>query len=118
MASTPRVATTKTDRQPLTLAMRLATGRPNRMPVSRPLTTVPTWRPRLAGSAMCAAIGTTICAVTEVMPITMQAKRKTSGVRAKEVSSSVTAARPRVITISLRFSTKSPSGTSSRSPMA
>ena len=93
-------------------------GRQKRIPVNRPPSTAPTCRPRLAGSARWAAIGTTIWTVTEVRPITRQANRNTSGVRAKAVSRSVMAPRLRVITISLRFSRKSPSGTSSRSPAA
>ncbi len=59
-----------TTRQPATAAMTPEKVRDSRMPISRPLISVPMTRLRWASGASVAAYGTSICTTTEVTPMT------------------------------------------------
>jgi hypothetical protein len=96
--------------------MKLETGRANMMPIMSPLDSMPTTRPRVASGARCAASGIRICTATEPKPITAAQVRKTPADGAKAAQASATALSVADIKISLRFSTRSPSGTTNRRP--
>ncbi|MNK89990.1 hypothetical protein D3C87_1100200 [compost metagenome] len=101
---------------PVRPAIRLDTGRANMIPISSPLVTLPTTRPRIWSGARCAANGTSTCTATEHRPMAQPATRNTLAWVASAAAVSATAQPPISVRISLRFSTRSPSGTSSTSP--
>jgi hypothetical protein len=87
------------------------------MPVSRPLITRPTMRPRAWSGARLAAKGTRIWATTEVAPLTSEAISSVGKLVARPA-----ATRARGVTVSsavtrLRFSSRSPSGTRKSMPI-
>jgi hypothetical protein len=105
-------------RQPHAAAARLATDRASMMPSSRPLVTCPTYLPRLCSGARWAASGMSTWATTEVTPTSARAIRNTPKPGAAAATASATAVTSSVREESLRFSSRSPSGSSSASPSA
>ncbi len=80
--------------------------------------TCPTTLPRVSSEAMCAASGTTICATTDVSPTSTDTARNTPNTGDTAVSSSASAVANSTRTISVRFSNRSPSGSTNSSPSA
>ncbi|RMP54523.1 hypothetical protein ALQ20_200032 [Pseudomonas syringae pv. atrofaciens] len=78
----------------------------------------PTTRPRDASGARCAANGMSICTDTELKPTSSETSKNTFGCSAKAAPSRLRIATTVVTSISLRFSSKSPSGTRKNSPSA
>jgi hypothetical protein len=88
------------------------------MPLNSPLITVPTARPRAAGSANSAAKGTICCAVDPPAPTSADATMSvvTLGASAAPISASTVAASCHTITA--RRLSRSPSGSRNRMPAA
>ena len=83
-------------RHPRYSPTRPLTVRAARMPMSRPLMTVPTTRPRSEGSARWAANGTSNCGVIEVTPTTRLAAASQAKLGAAATPSRATAAAPSI----------------------
>ncbi len=109
-------ANQKTTRQPAAAAIRPLIVRASRIPISRPLITVPTTDPRSCSADSDELIGTTIWATTEVRPTTAIAPPSTAKAGAAAERASAAAVMSMVPLISPRRSCRSPSGTSSASP--
>ena len=105
-----------TARQEVCEATKLETGRAAMIPIIRPLITEPTTRPRVASGARCAASGTMICAPADPRPIAKAQARKAAGELASAAEASAIALSATHTTTSLRFSTRSPSGTRNTRP--
>ena len=95
--------------------IRLAMGRASMMPSCSPLITVPTACPRDAAGAKCAASGTSSCAPTASRPTPRMPSRNVAAVPEAATTASASA-HPSSVAISPRFSSTSPSGTSSSNP--
>ena len=121
VAATPVVTTAliaKIERAPTKCAAKLARGRDSMMPSSRPETTLPTTRPRVASEARWPAKGTMTCTELDAMPIASEASRNRPALGAMTARASATTSTPSVTTMSVLFSTISPSGTMNRRPAA
>src|SRR5215468_3551213 len=111
-------ATTNTPRQPITVASVPLAVRDSSTPVSSPLITAPTTRPRSSGRASPTANGTIICVSDEHSPTAALAAASSASDGAAANASSAHAAASAVVTITARRSRTSPSGTSSSIPAA
>lgn len=78
----------------------------------------PTTLPRDSSGARCAASGISICTDTELKPTSSDTSRNRFGCSANAAPSRLSTATAVVISISLRFSSKSPSGTRKNKPSA
>ncbi len=104
-------------RQPSSWATMPLIVRATRMPIKRPLITVPTTLPRSRSPASEEDIATMIWATTAVTPRSATASANTAKLGAAAASPRPAAATSSVTAISPRRSSKSPSGTSSASPI-
>jgi len=107
---------TNTARQDPSEAMKLETGRAPMTPIMSPLATAPMTRPRVASGERCADRGIRICTATEPRPIAPAQARKAIGDFAKAAAVSETAQSATQASTSRRFSTRSASGTTKKSP--
>ena len=105
-------------RQPRCVPMKPAAVRDRRMPMSSPLITVPTTRPRSVGGARCAAKGTSSCGTTVVMPTAKLAAtiHARLGASAAPIKARLTSTV--MVTMTRRRSWLSPRGTMSSMPAA
>jgi len=111
-------AITYTGRQLPAEAIRPLTMRASIIPMMSPLMTVPTTWPRWASGAIEAAIGTTICATTDVTPAIARALASTAKPGAAAAAASAAAVITSSLVMSRRRSSRSPRGTSSARPRA
>nr|GFD25543.1 hypothetical protein [Tanacetum cinerariifolium] len=86
------------------------------MPISRPLITRPTMRPRSASGASVAAIGNRSCGTEEQIPTSTLAMASSPNVGAKAAAPRHTAAASSIHSIKRLRSSISPSGTTSNMP--
>ncbi len=107
-----------TARHPASWATTPENVRDSRMPISRPLISVPITRLRCSSGASVAAYGTSICTTTEVTPTTMASEPSSSrfGATALAARASVSTASSPVS--SGRRRAMSPIGTTSSRPAA
>ena len=111
-------ATKNMVRQPRCVPTKPAAVRDRRMPMSSPLITVPTTRPRSEGAASCAAKGMSSCGTTVVTPMAKLAATITSRLGASPAATSATPTQPHSTRMTLRRSRLSPSGTRNSMPTA
>ena len=88
------------------------------MPITRPLITMPTARPRRSGAARCAANGTNICGDTENRPTKKMAAASHTYEVAIATPIRLIAAPVSIRRIRRRRSLMSPSGRNSSTPIA
>ncbi len=113
----PTAASANTARQPSAAATSPLTVRATRMPINRPLITVPTTRPRSWSADSDELMGTMIWATTEVRPTTASAAPKTTKLGAAAATPRAAAVRIRVPLMRPRRSRRSPTGTSRARPI-
>ncbi len=92
--------------------------RASRIPVSTPLITVPTTRPRSWSAASVAANGTSSWVTADVTPTTIMAAASTLKTGAIATTARATEHTSSIRQASARRSSRSPSGTSRASPIA
>ncbi len=90
--------------------------RASRIPVTTPLVTRPTTRPRTAGGASDAAKATSVCVTTASSPVAAMPASSIADVRAADTMTNAATRRRSWATMSRLRSTTSPSGTRKKSP--
>jgi hypothetical protein len=105
-----------TVRQPYCAPTMPLNVRASRTPMSSPLNTVPTMRPRSFGGARCAASGTTTCTVAAAPPTKKQARLNHNTFDAVAARAQATASATSSAEIKPRRSYLSPSGTKNSIP--
>ncbi len=111
-------AATNIARQPKCAATNPLTTRDSRMPISRPVITVPTILPRCASGASVAAAGTMSCAIVAARPTARLAASSRPIDDAAPPASNATHNAAALIRMMRRRSKRSPNGARKKMPAA